>query len=255
MSFETSPESDRSFESQPLLENTSPTTTTKDDPIPSPHKENNHTDNHASQSPSSTSTTELKHQIAQFLDSHTMHWTILALTLIDMLIVFAEIVFTLNDQCPAISPPGTVEGISSTTTSTTTSSSSLLELLGSTSTTILFIFAIEIALRFYASGVQYFLHHKLHLLDAMIVLVSLIFEFTLEGWAETVFSLLIVTRAWRVVRVMDAVILTVSETAEGAIEKLEKENLELKKEVGDLKKKERMRKVMFLLLARNRRDL
>ncbi|KAJ3029193.1 UNVERIFIED_CONTAM: hypothetical protein HDU68_012780 [Siphonaria sp. JEL0065] len=199
-------ESDRT----PLLsESTATSSTTIDKSVPS-------------DTPKSTND-PLKKQIAELLESHPVHWMVIVLTIIDLLIVFAEIVFTLNDQCGG--------------ESSTSSFSSTLEVLGAASTGILFVFAFEIGLRFFAFGIEYFTKSGLHALDAVIVIVSLLFDFTLEGWAESIFSLLIVARAWRVVRVIDAVVLTVSEGAEETIAKLEEEIKTLKEEVATLKGK------------------
>ncbi|KAJ3022917.1 UNVERIFIED_CONTAM: hypothetical protein HDU68_008866 [Siphonaria sp. JEL0065] len=84
----------------------------------------------------------LKKQIAHLVESHPVHWTVIILTILDLLMVFAEIVFTLNDQCEGESP--------------TSSFSSTFEVLGAASTGIMFVFAVEIGLRFYASGIEYF---------------------------------------------------------------------------------------------------
>ncbi|KAJ3059308.1 hypothetical protein HDU99_006394, partial [Rhizoclosmatium hyalinum] len=140
-----------------------------------------------------------KQQLEAFLESHHVHWTVILLTLADMVITFLEIVSTFTEQCAAEQL-----GESSVV-------SSSLSLLHTSSTAILIFFAIEIGARFYASGINYFLSDGLHLLDAFVVFVSLAIDLFMEGWMHRVMALLIVARAWRVVRVVGAAVNIIEE--------------------------------------------
>ncbi|KAI8869084.1 hypothetical protein GQ42DRAFT_163676 [Ramicandelaber brevisporus] len=164
----------------------------------------------------------------------------------------------------------------------------ILSVLSSISIGILFVFLFEIILKLHAYGLRYFIPHKshnhnhnhnqnhsysqnqnhdhnqqnhgsngghdptfswIHTLDAVVVIVSLVLEIVLKGREREVASLLIVFRLWRIIRVMDAVALSVKieqtehhetlraeemQIAEQTIQELRASNQELSKRVSEL---------------------
>ncbi|KAI8613518.1 hypothetical protein BC830DRAFT_1170176 [Chytriomyces sp. MP71] len=170
----------------------------------------------------------LQKQVGEFLESKEVHWAVIFMTFLDLAIVLAEIVFSLESKCGGLALDDPMTTLSQGALET-------LEFLHEVSTVILFIMAGEISARLFAFGPQYFVSSSLHSFDAAVVFLSLFIDLVLEGYAEGALSLLIIFRAWRVVRVVDAVVLTVGEQAQEKIDLLEKEVAELKKELHLLK--------------------
>ncbi|KAJ3206761.1 Serine/threonine kinase [Entophlyctis luteolus] len=171
---------------------------------------------------------DLKVKIAQIIDSQEAHWTVLALTAVDMAMVVADIMFSIQDRCGTPAPAGTA------TVFQLYEVQSLLDLV---STSILVLFTVEMLMRLYVSGINFYACSVLHSVDAAIVVVSWISEvfFSDSQWLGKFLSLIVIGRAWRIVRIGDAVALIVSESAEDTITKLKEEIAALKEH---LKQKE-----------------
>ncbi|KAJ3194454.1 Voltage-gated hydrogen channel 1 [Irineochytrium annulatum] len=153
--------------------------------------------------------------LAEILESKYVHWTVIGLTLCDLVIVFAEIVFSIEDRCGGEKKEEPW----------------VMELLHVLSTGILVLFIVEILLRFYVFGSRYFTSSGLHFFDASVVILSLVLDLTLKGWAEEIFGLLILLRGWRVVRVIDGVAMTLTEEDEAEIKKLRQKVKQLEQEL------------------------
>ncbi|KAG0967714.1 hypothetical protein G6F31_003528 [Rhizopus arrhizus] len=86
------------------------------------------------------------------------------------------------------------------------------------------VFLLEIILSLIAFGPKYYLpgwpHWKLHVFDATVVITTFILEFILKGKEREVAGLLIVFRLWRIVKVIEAVILSISYTHEEELDRL-----------------------------------
>jgi len=83
------------------------------------------------------------------------------------------------------------------------------EVLGWITVAILCIFFIEVVLKLLTFGIFYFYHHFVHMVDAIVVIVSLVltvaFMVKLNKTAGQVIGLLILMRLWRVVRLVDSI--------------------------------------------------
>lgn len=80
---------------------------------------------------------------------------------------------------------------------------------------------------------------KFHVFDATIIVVSFIFEVSLQGVEEELASLIVILRLMRVVKIIDEISVGAQEEMKGLEEKLmqsEKEVQELREEVEKLKK-------------------
>jgi hypothetical protein len=83
-----------------------------------------------------------------------------------------------------------------------------------------------------------FLRSKFHCFDATIIISSFIFEVALQGVTEEVFSLIVILRLLRVVKIVDEFSVGAEEQMkelEDQIEKLEEDNAELRDEVRRMK--------------------
>ncbi|KAH8833852.1 hypothetical protein DL96DRAFT_1578613 [Flagelloscypha sp. PMI_526] len=169
---------------------------------------------------------------AEVLESHTVHWTIISLTIIDTTLVLIDLIYTfLSPNCGSASPESPI----------------WLEVFSWISTGITAVFLIEIPFTIYAFGLDYFnpwtrSHAVFHILDALIIIATLILEVVLKGKEREVAGLLIVLRLWRIVKLVSGVALGASELSEAQtleldrvkteLEKLKSENAELRRRTG-----------------------
>ncbi|KAJ3331605.1 hypothetical protein HDU76_002717 [Blyttiomyces sp. JEL0837] len=156
-------------------------------------------------------------RVAAVLETKTVHWGVLLLTILDLFIVGTEIVVSIEDRCKLEERDEPV----------------ILEFLHIVSTAILFLFVFELSLRAYCFGLKYFTTSNLHMFDATVVILSLIFDLALKGWAEEFASLLIILRLWRVVRVIDGVAVTLEENTKEELAALKAENHKLRAELEE----------------------
>jgi len=111
----------------------------------------------------------------------------------------------------------------------------VLEILHWITVSILIIFNAELLLKFLVFGFKYFVHSWMHSLDALIVVSSLVLTVVLKGKAQEAVSLLILLRFWRIVRLVDALLVALSFQHEKEKEKMESELKQLREEVKALK--------------------
>lgn len=85
---------------------------------------------------------------------------------------------------------------------------------------ILSIFIIEISVKVYAFRLEFF-HHKLEVFDAFVVFLSFSLDVAYrdEGSITNAFGLFIMLRLWRVVRILNGVVLSVKTQAEHKLHK------------------------------------
>lgn len=109
-----------------------------------------------------------------------------------------------------------------------------LEVLAHISLGITTFFLIEIPLSFFAFGPQFFNpfgpvpHAVLHLFDALIIVITFIFEVVLKGREKELAGLLIILRLWRLVKLVGGVAVGVGEVEESDAKELAETREELK---------------------------
>ncbi|KAI9325106.1 hypothetical protein DFJ73DRAFT_220187 [Zopfochytrium polystomum] len=172
----------------------------------------------------------LHHSAAAVLESRPFHWAILAFTVLDVLLVAAELVIEVEGgaACGGGGGGGGDDGEGGGGGSET---SPVLAALRHASFAILLAFAVEIALKAFVFGATYFWRSPVHLFDALVVLASIVLDLSLRGVAETVSGLLILLRGWRIVRVVDGVVLIQKEEQEEELKALRAEVAQLKAEI------------------------
>ncbi|KAL9987411.1 hypothetical protein ACROYT_G001712 [Oculina patagonica] len=160
-----------------------------------------------------------REQLCEILHSRKAQYTIIALVVLDMIIVVAELLLDLkaievHHDNPA---PHVLHYIS----------------IG-----ILSIFMIELFLKIYAMGLTFF-KHKMEVFDGIVVVVSFSLDVAFSGKEGAIdgISLIVLLRLWRVTRIVNGIVLSVKMQAERKIQVLEKENSELKEEIEQLKTK------------------
>ncbi|XP_065194473.1 voltage-gated hydrogen channel 1-like [Sycon ciliatum] len=103
---------------------------------------------------------------------------------------------------------------------------------------VLALFLVEIILKLYALGLEFF-HHKLEVFDAFIVIISFSLDVAVSGnedaWEGV--ELLILLRLWRVARIANGVIISVKKEAEKKAEHLQGKVEAFQEEVRKLKEK------------------
>ncbi|XP_015919512.1 voltage-gated hydrogen channel 1 [Parasteatoda tepidariorum] len=126
-----------------------------------------------------------REQLRHILESHKFQIGIIALVLLDSLIVITELILEgRHDELHSNIPHA----------------------LHYMSITILSIFIIEILIKVYAFGLEFF-RHKLEIFDACMVFLS--FGLDLTFWNQTGVTLIIVLRLWRIVRILNGIIMSV----------------------------------------------
>ena len=149
--------------------------------------------------------------------SHWYHLTVLELILLDVVLIIGELAIALAGIDPA---------------------AELLvhDILTALSLGILSLFLVEIILHVYVFGVGY-LWHWTHFLDSAVIVVAFVLEIALHGVAQELAGLLVLIRFWRIIRLMDAVALTVAMHSEEALETERKRNLLLQTQLEQWKQR------------------
>ncbi|KAJ1930113.1 hypothetical protein IWQ60_000587 [Tieghemiomyces parasiticus] len=166
----------------------------------------------------------LQQAAARALESPTAHWAVLSLVLMDLVIVLIEIGFSLFNLDQHIEQLW------------------WFKILHFFSMAILVAFVGELVAKLLVFGWSYFLYGKegwIHSFDALVVWLSLVVELALQGRQRELFSLLIILRLWRIVRVIDGVALTVQMSAEVREHELHLEIDRLRREVMQLRRTNR----------------
>ncbi|KAK9766732.1 Protein arginine N-methyltransferase 3 [Basidiobolus ranarum] len=159
----------------------------------------------------------LQQRLSEKLESKASHLFILFLVFLDLCIVLVEISITLLEQ----------EELEELV---------IIDILSYISLAILTIFILENVLKLVVFGPLYYIkgkHGWLHALDAIIVATSFILELTLKGRQREIASLLILFRFWRILRVIDAVAISVDLNNERNIRQLEEQCALLEERLKD----------------------
>jgi len=170
-------------------------------------------------------TAEWRVKLGERLESPRAHLFILGLIALDIMCVLTEIVMSLFEDC------GSEEVVVG---------SVIIEIAEGISLFITVLFFIEIILTFVAFGPGYYTpgsdhpHWFLHCLDLIVIATTLVFEIVLRGKEREVMGLLIIFRFWRIIKVMEAVALSVSYEADDqrndAVENFAKVKADLERE-------------------------
>ncbi|CAH1800442.1 unnamed protein product [Owenia fusiformis] len=143
--------------------------------------------------------------------------TIIILVIIDCLLVISELLIDLGVFDHQIRSGGGEgeEGGGTSVTKRHPTVSVVAEVLHFLSIAILSLFMIEIIVKVYAMGLDFF-KHKMEVFDAVVVIVSFALDIAFIG-NEAVsggIGLLILLRLWRVTRILNGIILSVKTQAE-----------------------------------------
>ncbi|KAL0084768.1 hypothetical protein J3Q64DRAFT_1102154 [Phycomyces blakesleeanus] len=156
-------------------------------------------------------------RLGHILESETLHWTILGLTLIDTVCVLIQILYTFFHECKVDIELRLFESANHNWILA-------FELAEYITATITCMFVVECLLHLIAFGPHYYLpgwtHWKLHVFDIAVVGSTFLLEVILRGKEREVAGLLIIFRLWRIVKVIDAVIKGVNYSNEERIDSL-----------------------------------
>ncbi|KAG0370432.1 hypothetical protein BC939DRAFT_434748 [Gamsiella multidivaricata] len=147
-----------------------------------------------------------RHEVGEIIESHRAHILILVLTAIDVLLVICQIAATLL----GLDNSKEAEWV--------------LELFAHASLGIVTFFVLEIILKAFAFGPGYFWkntpHGVLHLLDALIIIISFLLEVFLKGAEQELGSLLIIFRLWRIIKLTGTVAIETAEHSQAHVIRL-----------------------------------
>ncbi|KAI0375043.1 hypothetical protein BV20DRAFT_961301 [Pilatotrama ljubarskyi] len=190
-----------------------------------------------------------KIRTAQLLESTPLHYTVIALVLIDSVCVLADLAYTfLSEDCAPIEGPDTPLW---------------LNILANLSLVITSLFLVEIPVTIWALGIQYYnpagpvTHASLHFFDAVVILTTFILEVGLRGRERELASLLVILRLWRLVKLVQGIAVSAGELderqakelartryqlreAEASLQALRQENHELRARIASLEAREEL---------------
>ncbi|XP_071945387.1 voltage-gated hydrogen channel 1-like isoform X2 [Antedon mediterranea] len=190
-------------------------------------------------------------KLQRILHSHNFHVVIIALVLADCILVICELVLDLsaveneNKACEG-------EGDGDEEEHTAEKELTAALVLHYMSICILSIFLVEIMFKLYAFQLEFF-KHKLEMFDAVIVIISFVLDIVFLIYEETfmaVIQLLIFLRLWRIVRIVNGLVLSVEAKAHEKItaQKFLREEAEI--ELYELRKHyEEQQKQMEMIVA------
>jgi hypothetical protein len=160
-----------------------------------------------------------RHEVGEMLESKRAHVVILSLTILDVLLVICEIAATLL-------------GLDHSKEAEQT-----LELFAHASLAIVTIFLLEIFLKLFAFGPQYFWKNTpfglLHLADALIIVISFLLEVFLKGAEQELGSLLIIFRLWRIIKLTGTVTIKTAEQSQSLVEEMQERIQELELQLSE----------------------
>nr|NP_001071937.1 voltage-gated hydrogen channel 1 [Ciona intestinalis]Q1JV40.1 RecName: Full=Voltage-gated hydrogen channel 1; AltName: Full=Hydrogen voltage-gated channel 1; Short=HV1; AltName: Full=Voltage sensor domain-only protein [Ciona intestinalis]BAE94277.1 hypothetical protein [Ciona intestinalis] len=162
-----------------------------------------------------------REKLRHILHSKPIHVAIIVLVVLDSFLVVGELLIDLK---VIIVPHGNPAP----------------EILHGFSLSILSIFMVEIALKIIADH-RHFIHHKVEVLDAVVVVISFGVDIALifvgESEALAAIGLLVILRLWRVFRIINGIIVTVKTKADDRVHEIKKKNSELELQIHNLEEK------------------
>lgn len=172
--------------------------------------------------------------LGDILESKKAHITIIALVILDLVCILIEITISLIQQVDCKDGTSTKSAPFEGSEKHESPTHIAEEVMHWISVTILIIFAIENLLKLMAFGLKYFTKHLMHLFDCFIVIASLALTISLHGVAGELVGLLVLLRFWRIIRLMDSIVLALAWKHEEGIEKMHRVIDDLKKRITEL---------------------
>ncbi|KAI0636824.1 hypothetical protein C8Q77DRAFT_526463 [Trametes polyzona] len=167
-----------------------------------------------------------KIRTAEVLESTPLHYTVIALVLIDSACVLADLAYTfLSPDCTPIEGPDTP---------------AWLNALAALSLAITTLFLVEVPVTIWALGVQYYnpagpvVHAALHLFDALVILTTFVLEVVLRGRERELAALLVILRLWRLVKLVQGIAVSAGELDEHQAQELAETRQRLKDALNSL---------------------
>ncbi|KAK8120592.1 hypothetical protein PG999_004712 [Apiospora kogelbergensis] len=161
-----------------------------------------------------------RRETRRFLSSKAKHWVILALVALDVAGILSDIFIALITCELKMEDKAWVQP----TRSALTNFSLVMSCL----------FLLELLLCLWAEGIRY-LSSWFHCFDAFVIVGSFVIDLLEHGIAEEIASLIVILRLWRFVKIANELSVEASEQIEGVqrrLEELEKENAELRRQLG-----------------------
>eukprot|EP01025_Chloroclados_australasicus_P037869 TRINITY_DN3871_c3_g1_i1.p1 TRINITY_DN3871_c3_g1~~TRINITY_DN3871_c3_g1_i1.p1 ORF type:complete len:245 (-),score=27.89 TRINITY_DN3871_c3_g1_i1:310-1044(-) len=132
----------------------------------------------------------LRNQMRTFFETKVFHIIVVVLVLIDLVIVMFDLIVALA-HCGEEHPNHTLEEVA--------------HVFHYVSIGILCVFVVENLLQLYAFGLKFFTKSILHVVDFVVIVVSLILDITItDDSLGEVSSLLVIVRLWRLARIIHA---------------------------------------------------
>ncbi|RDX56613.1 hypothetical protein OH76DRAFT_1395731 [Lentinus brumalis] len=168
----------------------------------------------------------VRRRTAEYLESAALHYTVIALVLIDSGCVLADLAYTfLSEDCTPIEGPD---------------SPIWLNILAQISLSITTVFLVEIPVSIWALGLQNYNpfgpvpHAILHFFDAIVIVTTFVLEVVLRGRERELASLLIILRMWRLVKLVGGIAVGAGELEEEQAKALAETKQELKQALNSL---------------------
>lgn len=175
-----------------------------------------------------------RERLAHIFESQRFHILIIALTMLDLVFIVSELCIESIAQqasCVLVEEHG---GHVEAKIELSPQVELALEVLFWLSISILIIFCCEIIGKFLVYGPRFFIKHPFELLDAVVVVTSLVLDLVFHHTDEAIaIEILIFLRLWRIIRVMDGVAGEVQESMEMKLTPVEHEMETLKKELKE----------------------
>lgn len=148
---------------------------------------------------------DLRHKVLRYLECTKFELLISLFILLELICVIVEVSITYTVNCSPESETRRIRMLSSggdpvCDPKTTSRSCEAAEVLRYISISFLVFFAVELTLKFVLAP-KCFVSHFGHVLDIVVVAVSLIFEFTLHN-AQGAIELLVIFRSWHIIRIV-----------------------------------------------------
>ncbi|XP_008837621.2 voltage-gated hydrogen channel 1 [Nannospalax galili] len=186
-------------------------------PMPAAGEEGNNggTNAEAGPGPAPKPPLDFRNVLRKLFSSHRFQVVIICLVVLDALLVLAELILDLK----IIQPKNDYAG----------------KVFHYMSFAILGFFMMEIFFKIFVFRLEFF-HHKFEILDAMVVVVSFVldFVFLFKKHQFEALGLLILLRLWRVIRIINGIIISVKTHSERQILRLKQMNIQLATKIQHL---------------------
>ncbi|KAM7199345.1 hypothetical protein V8F20_005740 [Naviculisporaceae sp. PSN 640] len=169
---------------------------------------------------------EGRHKAKEFLESKSKHYIILAMVVLDVAGILADIFISLMACDLGKKDDRWVQR-----------SEEILYIVGVVFSSL---FLVELLVTVWVFGFRFF-KDWFHCFDAVIIVMSFLVDILTHGIVEQITSLIIILRLWRLVKIIEELSLGASERMEeieAKVVQLEAENTDLKRQIERLKNEE-----------------